>query len=71
MIKDIMISVLLALLVLERLPWYAACGTAGKLGIFAGLYISFIIFCIFLEKTARRWRIYRRRMAVYRSRRQR
>lgn len=71
MIKEIIISVLASLLVMERSPWFAACGTAAKLGIFAGFYLSFIIFCIFCKKTAKRWRIYRRRMAVYRSRRRR
>lgn len=71
MIKDMLISAMLSVLIIERVPWFAGCQAGEKVGIFAGLYVSFIIFCIFWENTASKWRNGRRRRARYRRRRRR
>ena len=46
MIKNIVISILAAVLVVEKVPWFAACEIGQKIGIFIGICIPLIIFII-------------------------
>lgn len=52
MIKNIVISILAAVLAVEVVPWFAVCDTWEKTGIFIGICIPLIIFCFFCQETA-------------------
>lgn len=62
MIKNIVISILAAVLVVEKVPWYRVCTVEEKVGIFIGISIPLIIFCFFCEEIVEKWRKYRQRV---------
>lgn len=68
MLKNIVISILAAVLVMEKVPWFAVCTPGEKTGVFMGICIPLIIFCLFCQETAERWRKYRARVRETRER---
>lgn len=62
MLKNIVISILAAVLIMEKVPWFAACALGEKIGIFIGICIPLIIFCLFCQEMAEKWRKYRARV---------
>lgn len=62
MLRNIVISILAAVLVVEKVPWFAACEMREKIGIFIGICIPLIIFCLFCQEIAEKWRKYRTRV---------
>ena len=60
MIKDAIISVLLALSAVEHISWFATCTQGQKIGVFVGIAIPLIIFCFFCEEMVEKWRKWRR-----------
>lgn len=65
--KNVIISILAALLTVEKVPWYSTCTTMEKIGIFIGIFIPLIIFCFFCEEMAEKWRKYRKRVQALRG----
>ncbi len=57
-----MLSFLAAVLAVQNVPFLADCDTGEKAAIVAGITASLIIFCLFCEETAEKWRKYRERV---------
>lgn len=62
MFRNIVISILAAVLIVEKVPWFAVCAPGEKIGIFIGICIPLIIFCLFCQETGEKWRKYRARV---------
>lgn len=67
MVKDIAISLLGTLLAMEWIPWTAELGIWERVSIGAGWTSTLIIFCIFCDRCAGRWRRHRDRAAQVRQ----
>lgn len=62
MVKDIAISLLGTLLAMEWIPWTAELDVWERVSVGAGWTCALIIFCLFCDKCANRWRRYRQRV---------
>lgn len=62
MLKDIAISLLGTLLAMEWTPWTAELGIWERVSVGAGWTSALIIFCLFCDRCAGRWRRYRQRV---------
>ena len=61
-VKNIIISILAALLTVEYVPWFAVCTVPEKIGVMIGVGIPLIIFCFFLDFWAEKYRKWRARV---------
>lgn len=62
MLRNIIISILAAVLIVEKVPWFRYCAMEEKIGVFIGFFIALIIFCFFCEKQVEKYRKYRERV---------
>ena len=62
MLKDTVISFLAAVLTVQHVPWFAACQGMEKTALIIGIMTILIIFCLFLENLAEKWRKYSQRV---------
>lgn len=67
MCKDIIISVLAALLAMEWVPWTEGLTAWQRVSVGAGWASTLIIFCLFCDQCAEKWRKRRRRVAGVRA----
>lgn len=59
MFKNIVISILAAVLTVEYVPWFAVCTVPEKIGVMIGVgipLIIFLLFCDFYYQKYREWR---------------
>lgn len=62
MIKDIIISFLAAVLIVDKLSGMASLSARYQIGLWIAFTCILIIFCIFLENVADEWRQRRKRI---------
>lgn len=62
MLKDIIISILAAVLIVDKLSGMTALSAQYQVGLWIAFTCILIIFCIFLENVADEWRQRRKRL---------
>lgn len=67
MFKNSIISLLGAALLIKCLPWSAGWTPQETAGFFIGSAGTLIIFCLFCQETAEKWRKYRARVRQVRE----
>lgn len=58
MYKDVIISVMTALLVIECVPYFAECSVHMRTAVFIGIFIPLLFFCFFCDNCVEKWQNY-------------
>lgn len=62
MLKDIIISVLAAVMIVDKLSGVVSLSVRYQIGLWIAFTCILIIFCIFLENMANKWRLRKERI---------